>query len=106
MLSYDGLVPAALMGVDLTKLLAAAVSAASSCEPSVEPKENPGAWLGAILGELEKKGRDKMTFVISPRDRGLRELGRAADCGEHWKGGEGDTSGSGSATRAPGSVWQ
>ena len=66
-LSYDGLVPAALIGVDLAKLLGQAMSAASSCEPSVEPKDNPGAWLGVILGELAKKGRDKVTFVISPR---------------------------------------
>jgi transaldolase/glucose-6-phosphate isomerase len=65
-LSYDGLVPAALMGVDLTKLLGAAMSAASSCEPSVVSRDNPSAWLGAVLGELAKKGRDKVTFVISP----------------------------------------
>jgi transaldolase / glucose-6-phosphate isomerase len=66
-LSYDGLVPAALMGVDVAKLLGQAMSAASSCEPSVDPKDNPGAWLGAILGELAKKGRDKVTFAISPQ---------------------------------------
>jgi glucose-6-phosphate isomerase len=66
-LSYDGLVPAGLTGVDLTKLLGSAISAASSCEPSVKPMDNPGAWLGAILGELAKRGRDKVTFVISPR---------------------------------------
>jgi len=65
-LSYDGLVPAALMGVDLTKLLGAAMSAASLCEPRVEPKDNPSAWLGVVLGELAKRGRDKVTFVISP----------------------------------------
>ena len=66
-LSYDGLVPAALIGVDLTKLIGAAMSAVSSCEPSVEPKDNPGACLGAVLGELSRTGRDKVTFVISPR---------------------------------------
>ena len=66
-LSYDGLVPAALMGIDLTKLLGQAMSGIASCEPSVEFKDNPGAWLGVILGELAKKGRDKVTFVISPQ---------------------------------------
>jgi transaldolase / glucose-6-phosphate isomerase len=66
-LSYDGLVPAALMGVDLTKLLGQAMSGVSSCEPSLEAKDNKGAWLGVILGELAKLGRDKVTFVISPR---------------------------------------
>jgi transaldolase/glucose-6-phosphate isomerase len=66
-LSYDGLVPAALMGVDIAKLLGQAMSGASSCEPSVDAKDNPGAWLGVILGELAKQGRDKVTFVISPQ---------------------------------------
>jgi hypothetical protein len=55
------------MGVDIAKLLGQAMSGASSCEPSVEAKDNPGAWLGVILGELAKRGRDKVTFVISPQ---------------------------------------
>jgi transaldolase / glucose-6-phosphate isomerase len=66
-LSYDGLVPAALIGVDLAELLGQAMNATSACEPSVQPKDNPGAWLGVVLGELAKIGRDKVTFVISPQ---------------------------------------
>ena len=66
-LSYDGLVPAALMGVDLTRLLGSAMRTASQCGPDVETKENPAARLGATLGELAKNGRDKVTFAISPR---------------------------------------
>jgi transaldolase/glucose-6-phosphate isomerase len=66
-ISYDGLVPAALMGVDIARLVGQAMSAASACEPSVEPKDNPGLWLGAVLGELHNKGRNKVTFFISPR---------------------------------------
>jgi len=66
-LSYDGLVPAALVGVDVGALLTRAQHAVSACEPWVPVDENPGAWLGAILGTLAKAGRDKVTFVISPR---------------------------------------
>jgi transaldolase / glucose-6-phosphate isomerase len=66
-ISYDGLVPAALLGVDIAKLVGQAMSSASACEPSVEPRDNPGAWLGVVLGELHNRGRDKLTFFISPR---------------------------------------
>ena len=66
-LSYDGLVPAALVGVDVEALLTKAQHAVSACEPWVPVDKNPGAWLGAILGTLTKAGRDKVTFVISPR---------------------------------------
>ena len=66
-LSYDGLVPAALVGVDVGALLTRAQHVVSACEPWVPVAENPGAWLGAILGTLAKAGRDKVTFVISPR---------------------------------------
>ncbi len=65
-LSYFGLVPAALIGVNVPRLLDCGLTAACSCEPCVETEENPGAWLGAILGELAKAGRDKVTFVTSP----------------------------------------
>jgi transaldolase/glucose-6-phosphate isomerase len=65
-LSYFGLVPAALAGVDVPRLLDRALAMACVSEPCVTVKDNPGAWLGAILGELTKAGRDKVTFVISP----------------------------------------
>jgi len=66
-LSYFGLVPAALVGIDLTRLLKQAMAVASSCESSNDMKENPGAWLGAILGGLAKAGRNKVTFVASDK---------------------------------------
>jgi len=66
-LSYDGLVPAALVGVDVGALLTKAQHGVSACEPWVPVDDNPGAWLGATLGTLAKAGRDKVTFVISPR---------------------------------------
>ncbi len=67
-LSYFGLVPAALVGVDLDRLLDRALSMARSCGADTSPVkgDNPGAWLGAVMGELGKAGRDKVTFVVSP----------------------------------------
>jgi transaldolase/glucose-6-phosphate isomerase len=65
-LSYFGLVPAALAGVDLSRLLAQALAAAEDCGPQVPVADNPAAHLGAILGELAKLGRDKLTFFVSP----------------------------------------
>ena len=67
-LSYFGLVPAALIGVDLEKLLDRAQVAACNCDGSNYPLEgdNLGGHLGAILGELAKTGRDKLTLVTSP----------------------------------------
>ena len=66
-LSYFGLVPAALLGIDLVRLLDQAITAMHACETSVNIKENPGALLGAILGELAKVGRNKVTLITSPR---------------------------------------
>jgi glucose-6-phosphate isomerase len=65
-LSYFGLVPAALVGVDVPNLLGRAMVATCGGESCVAPEENLGARLGAILGELAKAGRDKATFVLSP----------------------------------------
>jgi transaldolase/glucose-6-phosphate isomerase len=65
-LSYFGLVPAALVGVDVPTLLGRAMAATCGSESCVTPEENLGARLGAILAELAKAGRDKATFAISP----------------------------------------
>jgi len=56
-LSHFGLVPAALIGADVPKLLARAVA--------VERELEPAARLGATIGELAAQGRDKLTFVMS-----------------------------------------
>ncbi len=63
-LSYFGLVPAALAGVDVPLLLERALAMASGCQ--LEPAQNPGAWPGATLGSLARSGRDKLTLVCSP----------------------------------------
>ena len=67
-LSFFGLVPAALVGVDVETLLAQALRMAANNEPCNCPVDgdNNGAWLGAILGQLARAGRDKVTFVTSP----------------------------------------
>ena len=65
-LSYFGLVPAALMGIDLTTLLDRADRMREGCASFVDAHDNPGAWLGAAMGTLALKGRDKLTLVTSP----------------------------------------
>ena len=66
-LSYFGLAPAALAGIDIAPLLAQADAMAKACAPCVPVSENPGAWLGAILGEAALAGRDKVTILTSPQ---------------------------------------
>jgi glucose-6-phosphate isomerase len=64
-LTYVGLVPASLIGLDLDALLASALAMAGACrEP--DPEANPGVSLGLALGTLAKAGRDKLTFVTDP----------------------------------------
>ncbi len=62
-LSHFGLVPAALVGVDVAQLVARAHAMAEACRSDTD---NPGLLLGAILAELAKAGRDKVTFLTSP----------------------------------------
>ena len=66
-LSHFGLVPAALLGVDVDDLLEHALTAIASCDFPVAPADNPAAVLGAAIGELAKVGRDKITLVTSPQ---------------------------------------
>jgi len=65
-LSYFGLVPAVLIGVDITMLLDRADSMRKRCAAPVPASENPGAWLGACMGTLALRGRDKLTLITSP----------------------------------------
>ncbi|HEX9741885.1 MAG TPA: glucose-6-phosphate isomerase [Nitrospiraceae bacterium] len=66
-LSYFGLVPAALMGLDVSMLLNRGIEMAQACRPGIPPDQNPGAYLGAVMGILGRSGRDKVTIVASPR---------------------------------------
>jgi transaldolase/glucose-6-phosphate isomerase len=61
-LTYVGLVPASLIGLDLDALLASASAMLGACrEP--DPDANPGLSLGIAIGTLAKSGRDKLTFL-------------------------------------------
>jgi transaldolase/glucose-6-phosphate isomerase len=64
-LSYFGLVPATLMGVDVSELLERALRMRHACDSSVPAHENPGLALGAALGELARNNkRNKVTFLM------------------------------------------
>ncbi len=63
-LSLVGLVPAALLGLDLDGLLDDARAMAGRCGPSVPVDRNPAALLAALLAAHIDGGRDKATFVI------------------------------------------
>ncbi|HEY2989050.1 MAG TPA: phosphoheptose isomerase, partial [Candidatus Binatia bacterium] len=65
-LTVFGLVPAALIGVDVGEILARARRMCEACGPSVADADNPGLILGAALGELTLVKRDKVTFLCSP----------------------------------------
>src|SRR5579859_3510672 len=66
-LSYFGLVPGALIGVDVDEMLERAVEMSHSCADSVPVDKNPGVWLGAVMGELALGGRNKITLIASPK---------------------------------------
>ena len=66
-LSYFGLVPGALMGVDVTELLERAIEMGHSCAEAVPVESNPGIWLGAVMGQLATQGRNKVTLIASPK---------------------------------------
>jgi transaldolase / glucose-6-phosphate isomerase len=65
-LSAFGMVPAAIMGLDLSRFLNAAEEMVHACAATVPAAENPGVVLGTILGVLANRGRDKVTLVTSP----------------------------------------
>ncbi len=65
-LSYFGMVPAALLGLDLERLWASAENMLRACGPRVGGFDHPGIWLGAILGTLAEEGRDKASIFTSP----------------------------------------
>jgi RpiB/LacA/LacB family sugar-phosphate isomerase len=70
-LSLFGLVPAALIGADLERLLERAVAMATACGPGVAAADNPGLRLGAALGGFALAGRDKVTLLLSEPIRSL-----------------------------------
>jgi transaldolase / glucose-6-phosphate isomerase len=65
-LSAFGMVPAAIMGVDVPRFLDQTDYMVHSCASSVPPAENPGVVLGTILGVSANHSRDKVTIMTSP----------------------------------------
>ena len=64
--SLFGLVPAALMGIDITALLDRVVAMSAACAPGIPAQDSPAAWLGAVIGANAAAGRDKLTIVSTP----------------------------------------
>jgi glucose-6-phosphate isomerase len=64
--SYFGMVPAALLGIDLPALVGSAVQMTENCAATAPASNNPGLQLGAFIGALAKSGRDKLTLIASP----------------------------------------
>jgi transaldolase/glucose-6-phosphate isomerase len=64
-LSNFGMVPAAVLGLDIASLFDRAATMARACGASAPPRANPGFQLGAVLGVLAKGGRDKVTIIAS-----------------------------------------
>ncbi|MCL6106807.1 MAG: hypothetical protein M1309_05610 [Actinobacteria bacterium] len=88
-LSFFGMVPAALAGFDTGRLLDRALAMESACGGEAAAPENPGLVLGAVLGELGRHGRDKITFLaedkIAPLAMWLEQL-LAESTGKEGKG--------------------
>ena len=71
-LSNFGMVPAAVMGLDVAKFLKNTEEMVQACGISAAPDSNPGFILGNILGVAANHGRDKITIIASP---GISDLG-------------------------------
>jgi transaldolase / glucose-6-phosphate isomerase len=71
-LSNFGVVPAALMGLEIDRFLARTQDMVEACGANITPEQNPGVLLGIILGTAARNGRDKLTIITSP---GISALG-------------------------------
>ena len=71
-LSNFGMVPAAVMGIDVAKFLKNTQEMVNACGAGVAADVNPGVVLGAILGTAANEGLDKLTIISSP---GIFDLG-------------------------------
>ena len=71
-LSNFGMVPGAVMGIDISKFLKNTKIMVDACGADTDAVTNPGVILGTILGIAANQGRDKMTIITSP---GIFDLG-------------------------------
>ena len=70
-LSYFGLVPAALVGLDVASVLAGAVEFGREALQETNIEQNSAIRLGLALGVLAQRGRDKLTLALSARTQPL-----------------------------------
>jgi glucose-6-phosphate isomerase len=88
-LSHFGMVPAAAMGLNVSRMLDRAARMAEACGADRRGEGNPGLALGVAMGAAAGSGRDKLTLVVSP---GLANFGDwleqliGESLGKHGKG--------------------
>lgn len=70
--SNFGMVPAAVIGLNVRAIFSETGAMVRSCGPSAPPVENPGFALGLLMGVAARAGRDKITFIASS---GIANLG-------------------------------
>lgn len=75
-LSYFGLVPAALMGLDIDRLWASAQHMIEASHENIPGQFHPGISLGVVMGGIGAKGRDKLTIYST---KSLRAFGDWAE---------------------------
>ncbi|MCU1241827.1 MAG: transaldolase [Candidatus Acidoferrum typicum] len=71
-LSNFGMIPGAIMGLDIAKLLKNTQEMVKACGANITADKNPGVQLGTILGTAANEGLDKLTIISSP---GIHDLG-------------------------------
>ncbi len=71
-LSNFGMVPSAILGIDLEKFIDKTGEMVHACSATVPVEENPGVVLGTMIGLMAKAGRDKLTLIASP---GISDIG-------------------------------
>jgi transaldolase/glucose-6-phosphate isomerase len=66
-LSFFGMVPAALMGQDVSEIVGWSLAMLAASEPGgTVAAANPAAALGLVMGTAARDGRDKLTLVVPP----------------------------------------
>jgi len=66
-LSYFGLVPAALSGVDIAAVLDTALEMRKACQPEADTDANPALELGSLLAAAARRGDDKLFLLSTPK---------------------------------------
>src|SRR5258708_1164542 len=71
-LSYFGLVPAALIGLEFEKIQDTGTEMQLACANNVMGINHPGLWLRVIIGVLAAQGRDNLSLITSPEIESFR----------------------------------